>query len=779
MDEKNNHQDQSKETAGLREMGRFAARNRWWIIGAPLLVLALTMFFVSMVTPTYQGETSIRIDKNRSQVPMLDALQDLGSGSEIYTEMAELKSRTLAEEVVDALALQVRVETPARVPRSQLFQRIDAAQTARSAEFELERLEGGQFELRSGSRRPRRVAVGEPFTAGNVTITLAPDAVNHEHIRYSIVPFQIAVRDFTETLAVIRPDREAGIVEVRYETTDRHLARDVANEVASRFIARRQRNQTSQARNTVVFLQEQIDTLALQLRNFEGGLQRFREAGAVVSLEAEGEAQVKRLADFQANRDVVDAERSSLQSLLNEVTHEPAVNGQSPFRRLIGSPTLLSNPVASELLSSLNELDNKRSELLTRRTAEDPDVVIISNRIRDIENQIASLTATYLQGLNNQVESLDRTLAGFGADLKLIPAKEIQLARLRRQARVSEDLYVTLQQRMKESEILAASQDPSVRIVDPAILPLKPIRPNVPLSLFLALLIGAVLGALAAYIREQLDNTIHTREELQTESGMVPVLGLIPRIEVPGGNGNHRLPWKRTPHEDPVQERRSRLIAGTDPRAAASEAFRSLRTNIVFSRPDQAPKMIVFTSPAPGDGKSTSAANLVITLAQQKLRCIVVDADMRRGALNQAFETTSKPGLSDYLLGGLSLEQVIRPIKVMEAQFDFIPTGTLPPNPAELLASTRMQALMEHLEGQYDTVIFDAPPLNVVTDAALLGSKADGVIVVVRAGITDRSGLRHAYAQLNAVHAKVIGCLLNDVDARRERHYGEYVTGEY
>jgi capsular exopolysaccharide synthesis family protein len=344
---------------------------------------------------------------------------------------------------------------------------------------------------------------------------------------------------------------------------------------------------------------------------------------------------------------------------------------------------------------------------------------------------------------------------------------------------VSEDLYVTLQQRMKESEILAASQDPSVRIVDPAILPLKPIRPNVPLSIVLALLIGAVLGALAAYVREQLDNTIHTREELQTESGMVPVLGLIPRIEAPGSNGTHRLPWKRAPQGDPAHERRSRLIAGTDPRSAASEAYRSLRTNIVFSRPEQAPKMIVFTSPAPGDGKSTSAANLVITLAQQKLRCIVVDADMRRGAMNLAFDTTSKPGLSDYLLGGLSLEQVIRPIQVNEAKFDFIPTGTLPPNPAELLASTRMQALMEHLDGQYDTVIFDAPPLNVVTDAALLGSKSDGVIVVVRAGITDRSGLRHAYAQLNAVHAKVIGCLLNDVDARRERLYGEYVAGEY
>jgi capsular exopolysaccharide synthesis family protein len=612
-----------------------------------------------------------------------------------------------------------------------------------------------------------------------VTMTLAPEALEHESIRFEVIPFQIAVRELADRVDVIRPDREAGIVQVRYQTTDRELARDVPNEMASRFIARRQRNQTSQARSTVAFLQEQIDTLTSQLRAFESGLLQFREAGTVVSLEAEGEAQVKRLAEFQATRDVLNSERNSLQQLLNEVASEPTVNGASPFRRLIGFPTLLSNPVASELLNSLNELDNKRSELLMRRTVDDPDVQNISRRINDIENQVASLTATYLQGLNSRVASLDRTLASFGADLRQIPAKEIQLARLRRQAHVSEELYLTLQQRMKESEIMAASEDPSVRIVDPAIYPLKPVKPNVPLSIFLALLIGVVLGGLAAFVRENLDNTIHTREELQTESGMVPVLGLIPSIEnAVGSNGTHRL-WKRTPNGDPALDRRSRLIAGSNPRAAASEAYRSLRTNIVFSRPDKPPKIIVFTSPAPGDGKSTSAANLTITLAQQKLRCIVVDADMRRGAMHQAFEATSKPGLSDYLLGGLSLEQVIRPIQVGEAKFDFIPTGTLPPNPAELIASTRMQALMEHLDGQYDTVIFDAPPLNVVTDAALLGSKSDGVIVVVRAGITDRSGLRHAYAQLNAVHAKVIGCLLNDVDAKRERLYGEYVAGEY
>ncbi|MGQ0814191.1 MAG: polysaccharide biosynthesis tyrosine autokinase [Gemmatimonadota bacterium] len=771
--------DQNKvETPGLRQVVQFIARNRAWVIGTPLLMLALTLVFVTVITPTYEGLTSIRIDKNRSQIPMLDALQDLSSGSEIHTDMAELKSRTLAEDVVAGQNLHVRVDMPRRIPRDVLFESISAPRTVRPAAHELIRLSASEFEIANSDKRVR---IGDPFTIDGITFTLAPGAAAQERVRFTVDPFQIAVKDLDNTLRVVRPDREAGIVEVRYETTDRHLARDVPNEVANRFIARRRMNQTSQARSTVAFLQEQIDTLAQQLRLFESGLQQFREGESVVSIEAEGEAQVKRLADFQANRDLIDAERRALEQLLNEVSRESATGGASPFRRLIGFPTLLSNPVATELLGSLNKLENDRSEWLILRTPNDPEVVTLSDRIHDVENQIATLTATYLQGLRNRVASLDETLAGFGEDLKRIPAKEIQLARLKRQARVSEDLYVTLQQRMKEAEIMAAAQDPSVRVIDPAILPLKPLKPDVPLDIVLALLLGVVLGALAAYIREHLDTTIHTREELQIESGMVPVLGMIPRIEVQtvNGNGAHRL-WRRATRQvDSSAERRARLVAGHDPRAGAAEAFRSLRTNIVFSRPEKAPKTIVFTSSLPGDGKSTNAANLVITLAQQNLRCIMVDADMRRGAMHHAFDATAKPGLSDYLLGGLSLEDVIRPINLNGTAFDFIPTGTLPPNPAELIASARMQALLEHLDGQYDAVIFDAPPLNVVTDAALLGSKADGVILVVRAGMTDRGGLRAAFAQLNAVHAKIIGCLLNDVHTRRERLYGEYVTGAY
>jgi capsular exopolysaccharide synthesis family protein len=773
-------------STATRDIVRFAARNRWLVFGVPLATLLLTAFFVARATPVYQGVATARIDSDRSNIALLDALQELSSGASIYTEMAELKSRSLAENIVDSLDLNVVVEEPKRIPRSDLFSHLSVTRLADSADYTLTRTEAGGYRLTSG-QRSENVRIGVPFRINGGSATLASRAAEHDEIRLRVLPFNAAVRNTQRAMKVIRPDREADVVEVKFETTDRVLARDVPNAAAQLFIGRRQSVKSSQARSTVDFLDEQLDTLGQQLRAYEQGLQQFREGESVVSIEAQGEAQVSRLAEFQANRDIADAERTSLAKLMNEVESAPAAarNAPSPYRRLIGFPTILNNPAASEVLRSLNEIENQRAELLTKRTTEDPDVIILTNRIGEMETQLHQLVSTYLAGLNNRIASLDRVLGQFATDLRKIPAQEIQLARLKRQAKATEDIFITLQQRKKEAQIVAAVQDPSVRVIDPAIVPFKPISPNKPLSFVLALILGIALGGAIAFMRENLDTTIHTREELQTESGAVPVLGMIPRIREPVAHTNGKrhlhVPWlTRTPTIATSPEAiRSRLVAGRNPRGSASEAYRTLRTNLTFAHMEKPPRTLVFTSPAPGDGKSTSSSNLAITLAQQGLRSIIIDADMRRGMMHNAFDTTNKPGLSDYLLGGLSLEDVIRSVDLADAPFDFIPTGTLPPNPAELLASTRMQALLEHLEGQYDAVIFDAPPLNVVTDAAVIGARTDGVILVVRAGVTDRAAVRYAFDQLARVHAKVLGCVLNDVDSKRDNYYGTELAGKY
>jgi tyrosine-protein kinase Etk/Wzc len=478
---------------------------------------------------------------------------------------------------------------------------------------------------------------------------------------------------------------------------------------------------------------------------------------------------------------MLNAERQALALMLNDAANRAAEVADplapSPYRDLIAFPTLFVNFSVSELFRSMAEVENQRAQLLNLRTPEDPDVRVLTSRIRELETQLRNIAVTYLEGLTQQVASFDETLGLFRSELSQIPAREVQYARLYRQAEVLSDIYTLLQTRLKEAEIAAAVEDPSVRVVEPAVVPVEPIRPNRPLSLILGLILGLGLGVGVAFLRENMDRSVHTREDLQEVAPGLPVLGLIPRIREVAANGRREAPVHAAKE---VKHLSHRLIAGRDPRSPVSEAYRSMRTNIAFSSVDRSHRVLVFTSAQPGDGKSTSSANLAVTLAQQGRSVLLVDGDMRRGVLNEVLGELRAPGLSDVLVGEVELTEAVRRIELGESgELDFLPTGTFPPNPAELIGSDRTQRLLEQLEELYDAVILDAPPLNLVTDAALLGTYADGVVVVARSGVTDRGAIAYALEQLAAVRAPVLGVVLNDIDVRKDRYYGSYGMASY
>ena len=762
--------------AHLRELWNFLLRNRLLTIGVPFVMVAATAVVVWNATPVYDASAWLRIDEQRSNLPVLDALKDLSSGGQLGTEMQVLRRRPLAEAVVDSLALQVVLTRPRGVDRDELFERVQVSREAAEAEYRLVREGGDRFSVRRGSDDAvvGTAAVGAPLALDGLTLVLASEALAHEEIRVAVQSFRDAVKSLREALEVSRPDREAEVIVVRYQGTDRRLVRDVPNTLARLFIKERGEGKRKQAVGTVAFLVDQVDTLRGELTAAEEAVRAFREQANMVSLEYEGKAAIDRMAKLLAERDLLEVERNTLLDLLREVDaarRDPA--DTSPYRKLVTFPSLLRNNAVSELFSTLVEVENERAELLTRRTEADPDVRALTDRIQELEGQFRQIADTYLEGLNNNLNSMNAALEGFRAELSTLPAREIEYARLQRRAEVLQEIYKLLQTRLQEAQIAAAVDDESVQVVEPAALPHDPIKPNKRLSLILALLLGGVLGGGIAFVRENMDNTIHTREDLHDVATDLPVLGLIPRIRVTTSGGQATVGVAGATLAE-------RLVAGRDPRSPVAEAYRSLRTNISFSRMGEPPRTLVMTSPTPGDGKSTSAANLAITLAQQGLRCLLVDADMRRGALNEIFGVRREPGLSNLILGRTTAEDAILRLDLGESgTLDFLPTGTVPPNPAELLAAPRMQELLQELAGRYDTVILDAPPLTLVTDASLLGSCADGVVLVARAGVTDRGAVTYALEQLRAVRAPVLGVVLNDVDQKKEQYYGSYRAGAH
>ena len=758
----------------LRDVSNLLVRN-WLVLGLSLLLCGgAAAAYSTYVVPVYASVATIRIEEERSNLPVLDILQSISEGSQVETEMEVVRSRALAEAVADTLGFQVQLAVPRGVSRSALLGSIFVERWAPEGLYVLDRQPDGSFSI---TEQETQIRVGQaevqvPAAVPGATFTLTTAAAEYEQIVVHVSRFEKTVQRLNEGLFVTRPNREAAIITVRYESTDTQLVHLVPNTLALLYIDQGQTDRKREATSTVSFLEDQIDTLSSQLVKAEEATLGFRELNQVVSIQAEADAQVTQMSSLQGSRNAIEAERKALQTMVDAIDQEAALadpGAPSPYAKLMSFPTIIRNQAASELLRSLNEAVGQRSLLLQRRTMADPDVMNLTQRIQDIEVQLRNTAVTYLQGLENQVEGFDVMLQQFGRELERIPEKEVQLARLEREQEVLTEVYTVLQNRLQEARILEAIDDAGVRVVDLAILPVTPIRPRGLLNILLGLILGGMLGVGIAFTREYLDETVHTREDIQAATGGVPILGMIPRIRQ---NGNGKGPAKKSASIGGAGDLGARLIAGRDPRNPVSEAYRSLRMNLTFLNPDKPPKTIVFTSPLPQDGKSTSAANLAITLTQQGIKTLLIDADLRRGPLHRVFGVNREPGLTNVLSGSAGISDAIQTVDLQQSgKLDFMASGPCPPNPAEILGSLRMKSLLEALDERYDLILIDSAPLTVVTDAAVLGTKVDGVVLVARANVTEKGALTYAVEQLKNVRAPILGSVLNDVDYRRDSRY--------
>ncbi len=514
-----------------------ATRRRWpWVVGVPGATVILALLFIFLVPPLFESRSTLRFIE--SQSPLGGALSSLagggggagglsllasfaGQGVPIQTEMEVLGSRELARVVMDELGLRLQVEDPSRVLRDRVFTEVAVGPDTPEGDYELVAGGDGSFRL-SGEvvvgRDPFRpvfneeteevelgeVAPGRPLPLEGSRIVLAPGAGDFRRIRFRIHAPQEALEEFRDAIGVDRPARDADILAVGVRWSDPVLATRATDLLAQRFIERREAFLAREYGRTATFLAGELDSLRTELGRAEEELRAYREAEGIVEPEAQATAAVEQLAELQARRDLVSAEREALLALLRRARsgEDAEGSGESPYRRLVYFPTLLTSSATAELVTLLGELENERAALMDRRTTEAREVRALTDRIEGVEAQLRTVAETYLEGLEEQVVSLDQLLSGFRGQLESVPATELEYLRRRRQVELLNELYLFMEMRRKEAEVTAAGETGGVRVVDGAELPLEPARPRPLLTLILALVAGVGLGVGTAVLLE-------------------------------------------------------------------------------------------------------------------------------------------------------------------------------------------------------------------------------------------------------------------------------------
>lgn len=749
----------------------FLGRRLWTILGAALVVLLATAAFTYMQPTQYRSSSTVLVESAGSAGTPLEVLQLAEKTSTLETEIQLMRSRRVVERAVKGLGWHARVRMDQRLlPARDVFPSFEAGDSTVPGTYRIVSRQDGGYEVRGESGQV--IASGKP---GSTTIQFAgitvglPEDFPDEGYMVDVRPPADVVWSYIGRVEALPSGRDSNILLLSCTGPTGESAYELCQAVSRSYMALRSELQRAQADAATEFLEEQLQQVAIQLRAAEDSLKDYQERNLAVSLQATAASEVQQYASFRAERDRMAAERASLRQLINQI--EAGGGGQG--RDFASLPTFIQsgNPVIGNLLGSLVELENQRSQLAKTRTERNPDIVAIDTRIAEIESQLKSMANNYDQALSAQINSLGAVVGQASGRMAAIPEKQVATDRLTRQVTLLDSSYRQLQTQLADARMAQSISMPAVRIVDEASLPGGPFSPNWPINLLLGGVLGLGFGLALAFLQEHLDNRVRERKEIEKETG-VAVLAMLPTMKNPGPI----LPLSRGVDGSVAIQVQPDLS-----HELAREAFWSLVTDLRFAAGrirNGGLNSVAVTSSTRGEGKTFSACNLALAQANTSMRTLLIDADFRGKGVSRFFRLDSMaPGLAEVLSGAISAEQAWRPVTVDgRGELHVLPAGNTASGRSKMMDAAALTRLIADAESQFDLVVVDTPPLNIVSDAAAVAANVDGVIVVVRGGFTDRAALDFTLHRLRRTEVHVLGLVLNDVDL--PEYYTSYSHSE-
>jgi polysaccharide biosynthesis transport protein len=579
------------------------------------------------------------------------------------------------------------------------------------------------------------------------------------------------------------------ILEITATSTKPREAQDLANATAEAYRDYNKSLRNSRVTEARRFIESQLKDVEARSRRTEAEIWAFREANRIVAPGAESSVLMSLFTQVRGDIEKARQQRLELESIQQRLA---GLNGAAPTDRVFIET---SNPAMQKLQGTLSELQLERNNLSIEVTDRHPRLQALDDRIREVRAEMRREVSAQIAMLRNREEFLNRQIGDLQQKNRELPTLELSLQRLQREAKTNDDLLALLKTKHQEALIKEAEQIEEVSIVRPATEPDTPIGGETANTMLVGAVLGLALGLVLAFVRETLDTSIGTIEDVEAYLG-VPVLGVVPHID---SRETVQRILERRPALAQIDPEallsHSLLITHFDPKSPVAEAYRTLRTNIQFARMERSGKVLVVSSPTLQEGKTTTIVNLALTMAQSGQKTLLIGANMRRPSIHRFFGIEREPGLSNILVGSAQWRDCIRTVAdILMGRFEMedimaapgldnlhiIEAGPVPANPSELLSTPAMTGFLHSVRDVYDVILVDTPPILPVTDSAIVASQADGVVLVYQAGKVGRLVLKRAKVHVENVGGKVWGVVLNDVKTEIAGYaYTQYYTHYY
>lgn len=728
----------------LRQYWRIVAKYRRLIGGITVVAAFIAVVYAFTRTRQYTAETQVRIS---TYEPVLAAtkIEDLlhersREGNYFETQIQEIKSRSLADRVLEDP--QVR------------------------AAYEQQTKEGALYRFASGENKEAKSAGSTDN--GNTAVYKAP----------------VSLLDAYSQSISVEPLRRTSLVNIRVTLPDPGMAALVADRHARSYIDWVKFVRVEQQSRGLKFLENQANEQRDRVAELERELAEYAESNSIVALNKDQNITVQKMAQLNELLTAAVARRIEAENSYREARESQSGTGSG-----------FDDASMQNIRTELARLQAEYRQLSAKFTDSYPRMQQLKAQIEAVRGSLSAQQQQITLGLKAKAEAAQMQENNLREELEKqkslafeLSRKQVQYNILNRELTASRELLENVLRQMKETAVSVEGSASNVSIVDPAVVPLYPSYPKKKMMVMMGTLLGLAIGLGIAFLLNYLDNTVRTPEDIQYLL-QLPTLGVVPAFELDfqsEGEGSAGGAKGEETGVIPSEEGGKTLpvIFHQAPKSLSSEAYRTIRTGLLLSQAGSPPHTMLFTSAQSSEGKTTTALNIAASLASSGGNVLVIDADLRRPSVLRglSLETTAG-GLVEVLTGQVSVEDVL--VEGAAKGFTVLPSGRIPPNPAELLGSPQMADLIDYLTRRFDYIIIDSPPVLPVTDSMLLSRYVDGVVLVVKGKATPRKVIKDAYERLASVGAHQLGVVLNDVDVRggdyyyyNRYYYSYYQTGE-